>query len=102
MEFCLSRCDNNEEGQQLFWEWQAARIRNYMNYLTVHHSFKPKYYNPMGDKKDEFNKFIQANHVAQIYGVMMARIWFNNNSVNAKWSVCEILDVVFCVKESIP
>ena len=51
MEFCLPRLDDIEAGQQTLWEWQAARMRNYMTFLCMYHGFKPKYYDPMGDGK---------------------------------------------------
>ena len=47
MEFCLSRFEDTEAGQQSLWEWQVARMRNYMAYLVMHHNFKPKYYDSM-------------------------------------------------------
>ena len=87
MEFCLPRFDDREEGQQTLWEWQAARMRNYMAYLCMYHGFKPKYYDPMGDWKKEEFKYITADHVARFYGVMMARIWSNNSSIETMWSV---------------
>ena len=42
------------------------------------------------------------DHVARFYGVMMARIWSNNFSIDNMWSVREILDAVPCVKEWLP
>ena len=102
MEFCLPRFDDTEGGQQSLWEWQAARMRNYMAYLCVYHGFKPKYYDPMGDGKKEEFKYITADHVARFYGVMMARIWSNNSSIETMWSVREILDAVPSVKEAMP
>ena len=80
MEFCLPRFENTEAGQQSLWEWQAARMRNYMAYLMMHHDFKPKYYDSMGDKKKNECKYIIVDHVARFYGVMMARIRSNNTS----------------------
>ena len=69
----------------------------------MHHSFKPKYYDLVGDKNTKL-KVIQANHVAcfYFYGVIMVRIWSNNNSINNMWSVCEVLDVVPSVKQYMP
>ena len=55
--------------------------------LCVYHGFKPKYYDPMGDGKKEEFKYITADHVARFYGVMMARIWSNNSSIETMWSV---------------
>ena len=102
MEFCLPRFVDPEVGQQSLWEWQAARMRNYMVYLIVHHSYKPKYYDLMGDGKTEEFKYITADHIARFYGVMMARIWSNNSSIDNMWSIRKILDTVPFVKESMP
>ena len=102
MEFCLPRFDDPVRGQESIWEWHAARMRNYMVYLILHHDYKPKYYDPMGDKPKNICKYITANHVARFYGVMMARIWSNNSSIDNMWSVREILDAVPSVKEAMP
>lgn len=72
-----------------------------MNYLIMHHCFKPKYYDLMGIKKHVI-KFIRANHIACFYGVIMARIWSNKTSINNMWSVHEILDAFPSVKECMP
>ena len=53
MEYGLPRLDDTEAGQQSLWEWQAARMRNYMAYLCMYHDFKPKYYDLMGDGEKE-------------------------------------------------
>ena len=102
MEFCLPRFDDPEVGQQSLWEWQAARMRNYITYLTVYHGFKPKYYDPMGDSKNEEFKYITGDHVARFCGAMMARIWSNNTSIDNTWSVRKLVDTVPFVKESMP
>ena len=69
---------------------------------TSHHDFKPKYYGPVGDStKDDF-KYIIGDHVVRFYGVMMARIWLNNTSIDNMWLVREILDSVPSVKELMP
>ena len=63
VEYLLPRFDNMLAGYQSFWEWQAARIQNFMNYLILHNGYKPKYYDPYADKKDQM-KVIEASHVA--------------------------------------
>ena len=73
-----------------------------MVYLILHHGYKPKYYDPLGDKPKNICTYITADHVARFYGVMMARIWSNNSSIDNMWSVREILDAVPSVKESMP
>ena len=41
------------------------------------HGYKPKYYGPYADKKDQV-KEIEAHYFPQFYGVMMARIFSGN------------------------
>ena len=52
MEHLLPRFEDTEAGQQSLWEWQAARMRNYMKHLVMHHGYKPKYYDLCGEKKE--------------------------------------------------
>ena len=53
IEHLLPRFKDTEAGQQSLWKWQAAHMRNYMNYLILHYGYKSKYYNPYVDKKDQ-------------------------------------------------
>ena len=101
MEHLLPRFEDTEAGQQSLWEWQAARMRNYMKYLVMHHGYKPKYYDPCGEKKGNICTEIQAHHIACFCGVMMARIFSSNSSIDNMFSVRENLDSVPCVKEAI-
>ena len=99
-EHLLPRFEDTEAGQQLLWEWQATRMQNYMNYLILYYDYKPKYYDPYADKKDEV-KEIQAHHIACFYGVTMAQIFSCRTLIDTMFSVCECLDSVPCVKEAI-
>ena len=36
MEHLLPRFDNTEAGEQSLWEWQAARMRNYLHEVFSH------------------------------------------------------------------
>lgn len=45
-----------------------------MKYLTLHHNFKPKYYNMYGERNNGL-KVIIGNHVACFFEVMMARVY---------------------------
>mmetsp|Transcript_29715 Transcript_29715/g.54809 ORF Transcript_29715/g.54809 Transcript_29715/m.54809 type:complete len:112 (+) Transcript_29715:659-994(+) len=56
MEWCLPRFD-----REIFWEWQAARMRNYMVHLSLTTDWKPKYYNLSK------GKVIVADHVARFF-----------------------------------
>ena len=72
-----------------------------MKYLVMHHGYKPKYYDPCGEKKGNICTEVQAHHIARFYGVMMARIFSSNSSIDNMFSVRENLDSVPCVKEAI-
>ena len=100
MEHLQPRFEDTEAGQQSLWEWQAACMRNYMNYLILHHGYKPKYYDPYVCKKDQV-KEIHAHHIARFYGVMMARVFSSNTSIDTIFSVCKCFELVSCVKEAI-
>ena len=67
----------------------------------MHCGYKPKYYDLCGEKKDNICTEVQAHHIAWFYGVMMARIFSSNTSIDTMFSVCECLDSVPCVKEAI-
>ena len=71
MEFCLPRFEDTEAGQRSLWKWQAARMRNYMAYLVMHHDFKPKYSDPLGEKMKNECKSITADHVMRFYGLLL-------------------------------
>ena len=50
MEFCLPRFNDPVVGQQSLWEWQAARMRNYMTYLILHQrgpNLEPCHFGPV-------------------------------------------------------
>ena len=78
--FTLPWFNNIVEGQKSLWELQAAKMRNYMNYLILHHNFKPTYYNIFEDKNDL--KVILGDHVAHFYGGMMTQTLSNNTSIH--------------------
>ena len=50
------------------FEWQAARMRNYMTMLIEDRGYKPRYYNP--DK----GKTITGDHVARFYGALLGKM----------------------------
>ncbi|KAL7525563.1 hypothetical protein ACHAXR_001059 [Thalassiosira sp. AJA248-18] len=63
------------------WDWQAARIRNYMLYIIEYKWYTPKYYNPVEDL------VIIGNHVYRIYGMMsMGRMQSGNSPIKDLWS----------------
>jgi hypothetical protein len=65
-EWMLPRFGENRE--ITFFEFVAARMRNYMVHIQRAQEFKPKFYNPA------IGLTIQADHVARFYGVHMARM----------------------------
>ena len=77
-------------------------MRKYMKYLVMHHCYKPKYYDPCGEKKGNilYTK-VSAHHIACFYRVMMARMFSSNNLIDTMFSVRKNLDSVPYVKEAI-
>ena len=94
LEWTLPRFGDDDELN--LWEWQAARMRNYMTYLIKHRSFKPRYYNPTE------GIVITADHVCRFYGCTLARAQTGNNSINEIWSTRNVLKSVASIKESMP
>jgi hypothetical protein len=83
-------------GEQTYFEFIAARMRNYMLHIIAKHSFKPKYYSPSK------RHIIQATHVARFYGVHMARMIAGFPSIDDTWSSRESLKHVAAAAESMP
>jgi hypothetical protein len=69
-EWCVPRYGDND-GQSLF-EFQAARVRNYMT-KRVADGWTPKYYH--------YNNVITADHVARFYGAFLAKMLMGNCSI---------------------
>jgi hypothetical protein len=64
-QWCLPRYGDDDDEKHLF-EFQAARMRNYMRKRVVEDGFKPWYYT--GDK------VITGDHVARFYGACLCRM----------------------------
>jgi len=79
-----------------FWEWLAARMRNYMLYLMDEKEWKPRYYDPSVDN------VILADHVTRFFGSQSSRMLRGFPSINKTWSTRESLDAIGVVKESMP
>ena len=62
LEWMLPRFDKEGGGRETLWEFQAARMRNYMKHIIEVYNYKPKYYDPFAEKGD-FNKEIEGDHV---------------------------------------
>ena len=90
-QFCLPRY-----GDQSYFDFVAARMRNYMLHIIRTKGYKPKYYNPMIDRK------IESHHVARFYGVHMARMLRGFPSMEETWSSREVIDHIAPAAESMP
>jgi hypothetical protein len=80
----LPRFGDNDE--QTLFEFQAARMRNYMMKRVVQDGWTPKYYT--GDKK------ITAGHVARYYGACMANMIMGNRSIVQIFSTRDIFNAI--------
>jgi hypothetical protein len=65
-EWMLPRFGEDEDVE--YYDFIAARMRNYMIHIMRTKNFKPKYFNPA------INLTIQADHVARFYGCHMGRM----------------------------
>ena len=63
-QWCLPRFGDDDD-QSLF-EFQAARMRNYMRKRVLEDGYKPRYYK--GDR------VITGDHVARFYGACLCRM----------------------------
>jgi hypothetical protein len=84
------------DGDDTFFEFMAARMRNYMIHIMRTKSFKPRFYNPGN------GKVITAGHVARFFGCHMGRMLRGFPSMMDTWSTRESLDAVGAVKDSMP
>jgi hypothetical protein len=79
-----------------FYEFLAARMRNYMLHVIKTKGWVPKYYRP-SDKK-----YIRADDVARFFGCQLARSLRGNMSIERCWSTRESLDAIGTRMESMP
>ncbi|KAL3775049.1 hypothetical protein ACHAW5_007513 [Stephanodiscus triporus] len=84
---------DEEEG---FYEFIAARMRNYMTEIIRKCAYRPEHFDPFD------GKFITANHVARFFGCQLARAAKGLPSVQQCWSTRESLEAIGTVKESMP
>ena len=96
--------------QQSILQWQAVRIRNYTKYLVIHHGYKLKYYDPCEEKKGNIYMhrgsspsccLILMSNDGKFYGVMMARIFSSNLSIDNMLFVLECFVSISWAKEAI-
>jgi hypothetical protein len=79
-----------EDDDGSLFEFQAARMRNYMQKRVVEEGFKPRYYT--GDK------VIIGSHVARYYGACLCRMNNGGRSIDQIFSTREIMDAVTSIQ----
>ena len=79
-----------------FYEFVAARMRNYMIQIIRKHAFSPEYFDPYDEK------IITADNVARFFGCQLVRAIKGLPSVRDCWSTRESLDAIGTAKESMP
>jgi hypothetical protein len=88
-QWCLPRFGDDD--QSLF-EFQAARMRNYMKKRVLEDGWKPRYY--IGGKK------ITGDHVARFYGACLGKMLTGGRSIEQIFSTREIFDAVPSIQAS--
>jgi hypothetical protein len=83
-------------GQETYWEWVAARMRNYMMHIVLHEGYKPRFYKP------KIDHVILADHVARFFGCQHARMMRGHPSIEHAWSSRESLYHIGACAESMP
>ena len=81
-------------GKDNLFEWQAARMRNYMTKLIKDpiRPYKPRHYKPHKDR------VITASHVARFYGCIIAKMLAGNPSITDMFCTREVFNAVEPVK----
>jgi hypothetical protein len=93
-EWSLPLFGNNDEVP--LFEWQAARMRNYMTKIMKDPEiqFKPRYYKP------DIDKVITSDHVARFYGCLIAKMLAGNPSIEQAFSTRDVFNAVEPMKEA--
>jgi NADH pyrophosphatase NudC (nudix superfamily) len=86
-EWCLPRF--GEDNESLF-EFQAARMRNYMRKRVVEDGWTSKYY--IG------NRIITADHVTRFYGACLAKMFMGNRSIKQIFCTREIFNRIQAIR----
>jgi hypothetical protein len=91
-DWCLPRFGENDE--QTLYEFQAARMRNYMRkrVITIEDDWTPKYYT--GDK------VITADHVARYYGSCLGKMLYGNRSIEQMFCTRDIFNAIPSIQAS--
>ena len=91
-EWCLPKF--GDDNDQSLFEFQSARMRNYMKKRMIEDAWAPKYYS--------WENEIEADHVARFYGAMLAKMLCGNRSINQIFCTREIFNAVPSIQESMP
>jgi hypothetical protein len=81
-----------EDDDESLFEFQAARMRNYMRKRVLEENYKPRYCT--GDK------VIIGSHVARFYGACLCRMNNGGHSIKQIFSTREMLDAVPSIQAS--
>lgn len=91
-------------GNDDFWEFLAARMRNYMIHINAcrGETYKPRHYNPKPDPSNpkDVKEVITADHVARFFGCHMGRMLKGFPSIDETWSTRDSLFSIAPVVES--
>jgi hypothetical protein len=79
-----------------FYEFLAARMRNYMVHVIKEKGWVPKYYCPSD------NKYILANNVSRFFGCQLARSLRGNPLIERCWLTWDSLDAIGTCMETMP
>jgi hypothetical protein len=82
-QWCLPQYGDDDESS---FEFQAARMRNYMRKQVVEEEYKPRYYTG--------EKVITGDHVARFYGACIGKMLSGGRSTHQIFSTREIFDAV--------
>jgi hypothetical protein len=82
--WCLARYGDN--GDISLFEFQAARMRNYMRKRVLEEGYKPRYYYG--------GRVITGDHVARFYGACLGRMTHGGRSMDQIFSTRDILDAI--------
>ena len=92
LQWCLARYGDDDD--KTLFEFQAARMRNYMKKRFLEEGYKPRYYTGY--------KVITGDHVARLYGACLCRMNHGGRSIEQIFSTREIMDAVPSIIEAMP
>ncbi len=83
-------------GEDGFYKFVAAQMRNYMIQIIQKRAYKPSYFDPIDEK------YITADHVARFFWCQLVHVRKGLASVGDCWSTHKLLDAIGIAKESMP